>query len=212
MTTSRHRTARLELAGTEVVDQARPRCDRSVVGAARTAVAVDDHAAGEDNAAAERPSPQGVEQDRRADVVVGHVVADVGEVDAQADLGGLMADGIDPVDGRPGDRWIPDVAFDELGPLVDRRCAQPVEDSDPHTGVAQGVDHMGTDEASPTGDEDPHASGGAVPDTGRRTVNRQPSPSLRTEMLPWWASTSPRATAKPSPAPPLPGVRAASPR
>src|SRR5205807_3710470 len=108
-------------------------------------------------------------------------------------LGGVMADGVDPLDGRPGDRGKADVALDELRPLVEPQCARPVEDPDLHPGVAEGVDHMGADEAGPAGDENPHASGGAVPDTGRRTVKRQPSPSLRTEMLPWWASTSPRA-------------------
>ena len=51
--------------------------------------------------------------------------------------------------------------------------------------------------------------GGAVHASGSRTVNRHPPASLRTAMSPSWASTSPRAMARPRPAPPVaPGERA----
>ena len=122
-----------------------------------------------------------------------------------------MADGVDAVDRLFHDSGIPDVALDQVGPVVEPRVGRQVEDSHIDARVQQSIDDVGPDEPTPAGDEDLHGVT-VPPESGRRTSNRQPSPSLRTEMLPWWASTRPRATASPRPAPAVPGVRAASPR
>src|SRR5664279_5131462 len=75
---------RLEAAALEVLAAARCRPHGSVGGALVAALAVDDHAAGQDQSAAEAASGQGGEQARGPEVVVPDVVLGLGEVDAEA--------------------------------------------------------------------------------------------------------------------------------
>src|SRR5947209_327780 len=210
--TPRHRAARLEAPGPQILGPPRRRGHEPVRGTAGPAVSVHDHAAGQHQPAGEPSPPQDVEEHSRARVVVGDVVGGIAEVDAQAHLCRLMADGIHVFDRAAYDRRVAYIALDQLRVRVEPLSRRTVQHSHVGTAVAEGADHMGTDEPGATGHEDLHAGCDAPSESGRRTVKRQPLPSLRTEMVPWWASTSPRATARPRPAPALPGVRAASPR
>ena len=94
-------TGRLEASRVEVGRGAGAGADVAVLVAPVPALAVDDHAAGQHQPAPERPPPQGLEQGGGAGVVVGDVGADVAEVDAQPDLGRLVADGVDAGDRGP---------------------------------------------------------------------------------------------------------------
>ena len=82
------------------------------------ALAVDDHAAGEDERAAEVDAGQRGEQARGAEVVGGDVVADLGEVEAEPDHRRLVADRVDPVDRGGRDGGVGEVALDQLGGRV----------------------------------------------------------------------------------------------
>ena len=82
------------------------------------ALAVDDHAAGEDQRAAEVGARQRREQPRGAEVVGGDVVGDLGEVEAEADHRRLVADRVDPLDRGRRDGGVGEVALDQLGGRV----------------------------------------------------------------------------------------------
>ncbi len=61
---------------------------------------------------------QGGEQSGGAEVVGGDVVADLGEVEAEADHRRLVADRVDPLDRGRGDGGVGEVALDQLGGRV----------------------------------------------------------------------------------------------
>ena len=103
---------------------------------------------------------------RGAEVVVGDVVGDVAEVDAEADHRRLVADRGHAVE-RAGERvGIAHVALDELGarvevvgPLAVRGFEQQVEHPHLVALLEQGVDDVRADEAGAAGDEDHGAPG-----------------------------------------------------
>ena len=105
----------------EILDLPRAGSHESVRRAPVAALAVDDHRRGQDDTAGERAIMQGAQQDGGAEVVAADVRSDVGEVDAEADLGRLMADGIDPGDCCVDRVGVGDAAPDVLGPIVDPR-------------------------------------------------------------------------------------------
>ncbi len=96
----------LEVALFQCADRAFARAHGAVFRARIRAFAVHDHAAREDEPAREPRVVQRAQQHRRPEVVVRDVLGDVAEVDAEADHGGLMADGIDAADGLGDERGI----------------------------------------------------------------------------------------------------------
>ena len=110
------RARRLVAPGVEVGDGARAGTDHAVGDAAVPALAVDDHARRQHDAPGEAALVQRAQQARRAAVVARHVLVDVGEVDAEADLGGLVAHGVDAVEDAD-----PRAGVADVGPAVLRR-------------------------------------------------------------------------------------------
>ena len=89
------------------------------------------------------------------------VVGDVGHVEPEPDHRRLVADRVDPAQGRDDDVGVGDVALDELGVGVevvggDRvgGVEQRVEDTDLAALGDAAVDDVRTDEAGAAGDED----------------------------------------------------------
>ena len=98
-----HRARWFEPTGLEVGDRPGAGPDHAVLVAAVATLAVHDHRRRQHDPAGEAELVQDRQPDRGADVVVGDVVADVGEVDPEADAGRLVADGVDAVEGAaPG--------------------------------------------------------------------------------------------------------------
>ncbi len=99
----------------------------------------------------------GAQQDRRPGVVVVDVVGHVVEVDAEADLRGLVGDRVDAAH-RIGDGGgIAHVARAPLRPgIVDGAGLPEVEDAHLRARVEQRLDDVGADEAGAAGDEDAH--------------------------------------------------------
>ena len=155
-------------------------------------------------------------------VVVVDVAADVPEVDAQTDPGGLVAHGVRPPGGPAPGVGVADVPHHQLGRRLGPREGalalgdQRVEDDDLVAGGHQVVDDVGADEAGPTGDEDACGHGSYQGDErvglqgeGHGRLGGQPSPALprgghgqegtnSSQMR----STSPRAICDGRPAPP----------
>ncbi len=181
-------------------------------GATGQTLAVHDHAAGKNQPPAKRPSPERFEQHRSTQVVVDHVTIDVLEGEAKADFCRLVADGVDILHGPADDGIVGQVPGDELSALVEVGRIKTIEHADVGTAVEKLLDDVTANKAGTASHQHSRFTAGSPPESGRRTVKRQPSPSLRTEISPRCASTRPLATATPSPAPPSPGVRAASPR
>ena len=132
-----------------------------MLGAAVAALAVDDHARGQHERAVEAARGERAQQLRRPEVVVGDVVGDVAEVDAEADHRRLVADRGDAFQRALEHVAVAHVALDELGALVEvvgplavRGLEQQVEDPHVVTLLEQGVDDVGADEAGAAGDED----------------------------------------------------------
>ena len=111
------------------------------------ALAVDDHAAGQDQATGEIGSIQLPEQYRGRQVVVPGVVRDVVEPQAETDLGGLMADCIDPTEHVPPATGIDQVGLDEIRRRVPMAWLHTVYDNDLMPLVGEKVDHVRPDEA-----------------------------------------------------------------
>jgi hypothetical protein len=88
------RTRRFERAGLEAFGLSRYWLDGSATPAPVRPLSVDDHAAGQHKAATEMPSAEFSQESGRRQVVVLHVLGDVVEVPAEADLRRLMADGV----------------------------------------------------------------------------------------------------------------------
>ena len=115
------RAGRLEAAGVEVGGRARRGGLGAVLGARVAALAVDDHARGEHEPAVEAAGVQRAQQLGRAEVVVGHVLGDVGEVDAEPDHRRLVADGVDAGDGAGGRGGVAEVLAQPFGVVRDIR-------------------------------------------------------------------------------------------
>ncbi len=155
------RAARLEAAGVEICRGARRRRRVAVARAAVAALAIHDHAAGEDEGPAKSRPGGRREQFGGAEAVVGDVVGQVAEVGAEADHRGLVADGVGVVQ-RRGDRVrVADVAEDRLGGrvqvvgLAGVGCRQQrVEHADVVAAGDEQVDDVRADEAGAAGDED----------------------------------------------------------
>ncbi len=109
-----HGAGRVEAAGGQVVGGAGAGAHVAVLVAPVAALAVDHHAAGQHQPAPERPSPQRLEEGGGAGVVGLHIGADVAEVDAQPDLGRLVAHRVDTVDDCRRHRRVGHVAHDEV--------------------------------------------------------------------------------------------------
>src|SRR5690606_7108379 len=132
----------------------------------------------------------------------------------------LVADELAAARQASGELGVGDVAPDVLdggvevarGAVVGSGQAG-VEDHHVVAVLHQRVDDVGADEAGAAGDEGPHRGAPTVVgSTGNRTTKRAPPSALDTVMSPWWAWTRAWAMARPRPAPPVPGVRASSPR
>ena len=109
-----------------------------------------------------KPRGERAQQHRRAEVVVGDVVGDVAEVDAEPDHRRLVADRRDAVDRARDHVRIADVALDQLGarvevvrPLAVRGLEQDVSSTrTSRPAREQRVDDVRADEAGAAGDED----------------------------------------------------------
>ena len=124
--------------------------------AARQPLAVHDHAARQDEATSELPSPQRLQQHRGAGVVGPDVVGDVGEVDAETDLGRLVAHGVDAVDRGGHPVGIHDVDRSEVDPGEVGRGSDEVEHPHLDAGGQELLADVRADETGATGDEDLH--------------------------------------------------------
>jgi len=100
----------VESPGAQPSEWARPRPDQAVLGAAVPPLAVDHHAAREDQPAVEPPLVERAQQDRGAKRVVLDVVGRIGEVDAKANHGRLVGDAFDSPRGCGGGAGVADVA------------------------------------------------------------------------------------------------------
>nr|BFF14847.1 hypothetical protein GCM10025699_61500 [Microbacterium flavescens] len=110
--------ARVEDAGVEVRDAARRGALGAAVAGAVAALAVDDHRRRDDQPVDARSIHRG-EHDGGAELVRRHVVGGVLEVDAEADLRRLMADGVDSDQRGVDDVGVAHVAVHEVDPLVE---------------------------------------------------------------------------------------------
>jgi hypothetical protein len=146
------RTRRLEATGRQVRRAASPRSDEAVLGAAVAALAVDDHARGEHQAAREAAPGERAQQHRGAEVVVAGVVGDVADVGAEPDHRRLVADVLDPVQRALDRGGVTHVADDVLGAWIDRPSVA-VEHADRDAGIERGLDDVRADEAGASGDE-----------------------------------------------------------
>ena len=138
---------RLERTRLEPRHGTRSGSDRPARRAAIGALAVDDHAAGQDQATGEIGLIQLPEQYRGRQVVVPGVVRDVVEPQAETDLGGLMADCIDPTEHVRPVTGIDQVGLDEIRRRVPMAWLHTVYDNDLMPLVGEKVDHVRPDEA-----------------------------------------------------------------
>jgi len=108
---------------------------------------------------------QGVQQARHSGVVARHVLADVGEVDTEADLRGLVRHGVYAAEQVAPRRRVAHVPPCVLGsarqagrlPVVGGRV-EVVDDDDFVAARHQRVDDVGTDEAGAAGHQHPHVN------------------------------------------------------
>jgi hypothetical protein len=107
-------------------------------------------------------SREGAQQHRGAEIIVGGVVDDVEEVDAEADHPGLVADVVDAAQGRCDGLGIPDVG-----------ALSRVEHARVVPGGVERLDDVRADEAGASGDEDEH----------RRSVRPRARPSDRVQQV-----------------------------
>jgi hypothetical protein len=132
-----HRTVRLVITTIEFRGSAWSRSDDAVSRASIATVAIDDHAARHDQAASELALVQRAEQATGAEIVAADVFIDVIEVDAEADHGRVVRDGVDAIEsgvqrGCVGDvgPYVLGVIVEVFGFVVVRRGVQNVDDDD----------------------------------------------------------------------------------
>src|SRR5947209_7511905 len=106
------RASRLTLALLQPSRVTRADSYDAVISAAIPPLPVDDHAAPEDDSTAESALVQCREQHGGAEIIVGHVLDGVTEVDPESDHGGLMRHCVDTGGGDTRDRGIAEITPD----------------------------------------------------------------------------------------------------
>ena len=157
------------------------------VGAVVAALAVDDHRGGEHQARYARGAHR-LQQHGRArhvDIAIG---GQVGQVDAEADQGGLMADRVDAVQRPPTAQRVADIGDDQLGrggpvagPAVVHGRGERVQAADVVPGGERRVGDVRADEAGRAGDQDVHVRSETRPGTCRRSPQPDPSQPVRVD-------------------------------
>ena len=141
------RTGGLETSGFQVrvTQRAGSRRDAPVVGTVVPPFAVHDHGTGQQQPGHTRRC-HGRQEDRRSQVVAGHVFGGVGEVTPHTDHRGLVTHEVHTgkrlLDGDP----VPHVSGDDVGGHLSRRAVrrrqERVEHDDITSGTVQGVDYV----------------------------------------------------------------------
>ena len=135
----------------------RSRPDLTARWAAVRAFTVDDHAAGQDEAAGEADSSQLLKQYGGGKVVVANVIRHVVETQSKTDPCGLMADGIDSVEHVDPLIRVDEVGLHERRRRVGMARSDPVDHHDVVSLLDQEVDDVRPDEARTARHEHVHA-------------------------------------------------------
>ena len=146
---SARRAARLEAPGVQVGGDPWPRAHPAVFGAVVGTLAVDDHRGGQHQAGHAVPGHGGQQHGRAVHVDRG-VVGQVGDVDAEPDLGGLVQHRVHPRQQCVQRGRVADV------PRADLRPVTQVERDDLVAGYPKGLGDVAPDETGGAGDQCPH--------------------------------------------------------
>src|SRR4029453_10903488 len=184
------RASWIKTAGGQICPGTRRRDRRSMPSALVCALAIDHHGGGtHEPTHMSGTSPQ---DNSSAKIVGPDIVVHIVKADTDTDLGRQMDDGVAAFHRRSDALQVGDVI-----PCVERT----VEDRDVSPGLTQRSFRWAADEASSASEQHLHERTLWFT-CGSASSKQQPVSVLRTEILPWWASTTPRAMARPRPAPP----------